>query len=172
MALETSRQKALPLVTVRTLDFNRDAEAVLRFQVEIYERNFPGFRVTESFLRDYRKQLRRASRQWSEGLFVLDDGENARGFLWVGLVGTMVAPSVGYIKNLYVDPTLRGQGWARVLLGMAEKWVSDKGATEIELDASVCNPEAVRLYEAAGYETQRLRMAKDLTRSGPGQDRL
>ncbi|MGQ9730984.1 MAG: GNAT family N-acetyltransferase [Candidatus Zipacnadales bacterium] len=163
MALEkTSPQKLLPLLNIRRFDFNRDIEAVLRFQVEIYETNFPGFRVTESFLRDYRKQLRHARRQWTEGLFILDDGDKPRAFLWVGLISTMITPTIGYIKNIYVDPELRRQGWGRELLRVAEQWARAHGASEIELDASVCNEEAVRLYEAMGYETRRLRMVKDL----------
>jgi len=165
MASEPAYQQRLPLLSIRDFHFGRDTEAVLRFQVEIYETNFPGLRVTETFLRDYRRQLRRVSRQWNEGLFVLDDGQGPCGFLWVGLVSTMVSPSVGYIKNIYIRPGLRGQGWGRELLRTAEKWAAERGATEIELDASVCNEEAVRMYESAGYATRRLRMVKDLTRN-------
>jgi ribosomal protein S18 acetylase RimI-like enzyme len=162
MALEYPSQGLLPLLIVRELNFNRDIETILRFQVEIYETNFPGFRVTEQFLRDYRRQLRRVVRQWNEGLFVLDDGERPRGFLWVGLISTLICPTIGYVKNIYIDPDLRGQGWGRELLRTAEQWAAERGAQEIELDASVCNQEAVRMYETAGYRTRRLRMAKDL----------
>ncbi|MBM3498462.1 MAG: GNAT family N-acetyltransferase [Armatimonadetes bacterium] len=166
MALESPSQARLPLLAVRELNFHRDIETILRFQVEIYETNFPGFRVTATFLRDYRRQLRRVSRQWSEGLFVLDDGQQPRGFLWVGLITTLISPTIGYIKNIYIAPELRGQGWGRELLRTAEQWAAERGATEIELDASVCNEEAVRMYESAGYGTRRLRMAKDLRSFG------
>ena len=162
MAAERSRQEALPILTVRKFSFSRDAEDVLRFQVEIYETNFPGFRVTESFLRDYRRQLRRACRHWNEGLFVVDDNDRARAFLWVGLISTMVNPCIGYVKNIYVDPDLRRKGWGRELLRLAENWCRDRGATTIELDATVDNQVAVNLYRRAGYETRRLRMARDL----------
>jgi len=162
MALESPSQGSLPILVIRELNFNRDVEAILRFQVEIYETNFPGFRVNETFLRDYRRQLRRVCRQWNEGLFVLDDGQSARGFLWVGLISTLISPTIGYIKNIYIAPELRGQGWGRELLRTAEHWAAERGALEIELDASVCNGEAVRMYERAGYTTRRLRMAKDL----------
>ena len=90
MAAEEAQQSSLPMVAVRDFDFSRDIESVLRFQVEIYERNFPGFIVTEVFLRDYRRQLRRAGRQWTEALYVACDGRQTRGFLWVGLVSTRV----------------------------------------------------------------------------------
>jgi len=151
------------MLVVREFDFHRDAERVLRFQVEIYEKNFPGFRVTQTFLRDYRRQLRKSARHWTEGISVLCDGEKARGFLWVGLISTMITTSVGYIKNLYVEPDLRRQGWGRELLRTAEEWAREHGAHEMELDASVCNPEAVELYEGAGYQVARLRMMRRLT---------
>jgi ribosomal protein S18 acetylase RimI-like enzyme len=162
LAADRARQEPLPILTVRKFSFGRDAEDVLRFQVEIYETNFPGFKVNESFLRDYRRQLRRAARQWSEGLFVLDENGRPRAFLWVGLISTMVNPSIGYIKNIYVDPDLRRKGWGRELLRLAENWCRERGATSVELDATVANEEAVRLYRRAGYETCRLRMARDL----------
>ncbi len=162
MAAERARQEALPILTVRKFSFGRDVEDVLRFQVEIYETNFPGFRVTEDFLRDYRRQLRRACRQWNEGLFVLDENGHARAFLWVGLISTMVNPCIGYVKNIYVDPDLRRKGWGRELLRLAENWSRERGATCIELDATVHNEEAVRLYQRAGYQTCRLRMVRDL----------
>lgn len=160
MSADTIHQTALPMLVVRDFDFHHDGETVLRFQVEIYEKNFPGFRVTEAFLRDYRRQLRKAGRHWSEGLFVLCDGQRARAFLWVGLVSTMISSSVGYIKNLYVDPDLRRSGWGRELLRTAEYWAKERGASEVELDASVCNPEAVELYRNAGYQVRRLRMGR------------
>jgi len=162
LAAERARQEALPILTVRKFSFGRDVEDVLRFQVEIYETNFAGFKVTESFLRDYRRQLRRAARQWNEGLFVLDEDGRPRAFVWVGLISTMVNPCVGYIKNIYVDADLRRKGWGRELLRLVEIWCRERGATSIELDATVENEQAVALYERAGYETRRLRMVRDL----------
>jgi ribosomal protein S18 acetylase RimI-like enzyme len=162
VAADRFRQNPLPLPVIRRFDFGRDVEDVLRFQVEIYETNFPGFRVTESFLRDYRRQLKRASKMWTEGLFVLDEARRPRAFLWVGVISTMINPAVGYVKNIYVDPDLRGAGWGRELLRVAENWARERGAAQVELDASLCNPEAVGLYENAGYRTIRLRMSRNL----------
>jgi ribosomal protein S18 acetylase RimI-like enzyme len=161
-AQRSPNQKALPLPVVRRFDFGRDIEAVLRFQVETYERNFPGFRVTESFLRDYRRQLKRMARTWTEGLFVVEQEGQARAFIWVGLISTLVSPCVGYIKNLYVEPGLRRTGWGRELVRVAEGWCRDRGASQVELDASVCNAEAMRLYERCGYRAARIRMVRDL----------
>ncbi len=147
---------------VRRMDWRRDADAVTRFQVEIYELNFPGFRVTPSFLRAYRGDMRRALRSPDEELFVVDDGTGAAGFLWVAVIATMVDARVGYVKNLYVAPHLRGQGWGRCLLQVAEEWFRAEGLHKAELDASVCNPAAVATYERSGYLAVRLRMAKEL----------
>jgi len=144
------------------MEWRRDADAVTQFQVEIYERNFPGFRVTPLFLHAYRRDMKRALRSPDEALFVIDEGRQAAGFLWTAVIATMVDPRVGYLKNVYVAPHLRGQGWAQRLLSVADQWFRAQGLTRVELDASVCNPQAVSTYEQWGYRATRLRMAKEL----------
>jgi len=147
---------------VRHMDWRRDAEAVTGFQVEIYERNFPGFRVTPFFLHAYRRDMKRALRSPDEALYVVEDEGQAAGFLWIAVIATMVDARVGYVKNLYVAPHLRGQGWAQRLLAVADQWFRGQGVARAELDASVCNPRAVATYEEWGYQATRLRMSKDL----------
>lgn len=147
---------------LREFRWRTDRDAVLGFQTEIYETNFPGFRMTPSFLRDYEQQIRQALRHPSEHVMVLEDEQGICGFLWVCLINTMVEPLVGYIKNLYVVPRLRGQGYGRLLLSTAEDWFRRQGCHRAALDASVCNPRAVSVYEAGGYVPARLRMEKTL----------
>jgi len=148
---------------LRELRWRTDRDAILGFQAEIYETNFPGFRMNPTFLRDYEQQLRQALRHPSEHLMVLQDGEGVCGFLWVALINTMVEPFVGYIKNVYVAPRLRGKGYGRMLLAAADQWFRNRGCAKASLDASACNPRAVEVYEAAGYATVRMRMEKPLT---------
>ncbi len=145
---------------IRALQWPQDREAVLSFQREIYETNFAGFVLTPEFLREYSSLLRRAVGDRHEGLFVLDDGETVRGFLWVAITSTLVDPWCGYIKNIYVAPTHRRQGWGRRLLERAEGWLSERGVSCVELDCTVGNEAALALYESAGYSTCRYRMSK------------
>jgi len=91
---------------------------------------------------------------------VLDDSGSVCGFLWVEVRATMVDPLVGYVKNIYITPELRKQGYARMLLAAADEWFRFRGCTKATLDVSVCNDDALSLYRSAGYEIVRHRMEK------------
>ena len=145
---------------LREFRWRTDRDPVLSFQSEIYESNFPGFKLTPVFLRDYEQQIRRASRHPGEQMLVLEDDLGLCGFIWMALVTTMVDPFVGYIKNIYVAPRLRGLGYGKVLLDAADDWFKRNGCSKATLDASVCNARAVDVYVAAGYEPARYRMEK------------
>ena len=82
------------------------------------------------------------------------------GFVWASIISTIVDARVGYIKNVYVAPHLRGRGQAERLMAVAEQWLREQAIEKIMLDASVVNQRAVRFYEKAGYATERVRMVK------------
>ena len=145
---------------VRELRWPADRDAVLSFQYVVYEGNFPGFRVTAEFLREYAQQIKMASRSPYEKLYVLDDNGQVCGFIWMEVRGTMIDPLIGYIKNIYVAPQWRGQGYAQALLHAADEWFMRQGCTKASLDVSVCNEQAINCYRHAGYEVTRYRMEK------------
>jgi ribosomal protein S18 acetylase RimI-like enzyme len=146
---------------LREMDWRRDHETVLSFQRETYEANFPGFRTSTRFLDDFAEQLRRSLRsRWERAVVLVDRQERVFGFLWLSLMTTMVEEWVGYIKNIYVAPQLRGQGYARVLLDEADRWFKAQNVAKASLDASTCNPRAISIYLEAGYEIARYRMEK------------
>jgi ribosomal protein S18 acetylase RimI-like enzyme len=152
---------------LREFNWRTDREAIMGFQTEIYENNFPGFQISPGFLRDYEQQIRTATRHPGEHLLVLQDEQGICGFVWLALITTMVEPYVGYIKNIYVAPRLRGQGYGKVLLNAADEWFRSRGCSKASLDASVCNERAVGVYVAAGYEPTRYRMEKSYVPKTP-----
>ena len=145
---------------IRPMNWRTDRVAVLGFQKEVYETNFAGFAVTVGFLRDYDSQLRQAARSRAEQVLVLDDEGAVRGFVWMAVLTTMADPLVGYIKNIYVEPQLRGQGWGQRMLEEADRWFLEHGCPKAALDATIANSRAVRTYLGAGYEPVRYRMEK------------
>jgi len=147
---------------IRNFNLRKDLKTVLQFQYETYERNFPGFQVDRGFLEDFARQLRAAADERSEQLWVLEVDGQVSGFVWATLITSMVEEVVGYIKNVYVAPELRGQGYGRMLLRIAEDWFRSQGAPKSVLDASVCNEEALAFYEQVGYRAARVRMEKPL----------
>jgi len=148
--------------TLRPFNVRRDLDQVLEFQNEVYEGNFPGFAVDAYFREDFSRDLRRAARDPNETLLVMEQGGALCGFIWVAVISTIVDPRVGYIKNVYVTPHLRGRGQAERLMRAAEEWFGDQGIEKMMLDVSVMNPRAVAFYEKLDYVTERVRMVKRL----------
>lgn len=161
-ATRAERPAALKEPQLRPFNLRRDLDAVLEFQYEVYETNFPGFRVDRFFREDYARDLRRAARDPGEAMYVLEEEGKLCGFIWGAIMTTLVDPRVGYIKNVYVAPHLRGTGQAERMMAALEQWLFDMGADKVMLDASTCNPRAVRFYERIGYATERVRMVKRL----------
>ena len=144
----------------REFDWRRDKDPVVQFQIDQYELNFPGFKVTPGFLRAFTQELRDADRSRDEALFVLERDGQVCGFLWLSLIPTMTEPYVGFIKNIYLLPSQRGKGLGRLLLERADEWFLNRGVRKAQLTASTVNETAIKLYEKAGYETIRVRMEK------------
>ncbi|MFW5868202.1 MAG: GNAT family N-acetyltransferase [Armatimonadota bacterium] len=145
---------------LRRFNLRRDLEMVLDFQFEVYETNFPGFRVDQSFRDDYTRDIRRAAGDPTEMMMVLEQDGHVCGFIWGSIMATLVDARVGYIKNVYLAPHLRGSGQAERLMEMMEDWFWDQGVEKIMLDASMVNDRAVGFYQKVGYDIERVRMVK------------
>lgn len=55
------------------------------------------------------------------------------------------------MKRIFVHKRFRGQKIARVVLDELESWAREAGYTVAVLETGILQPEAIRLYEAAGY---------------------
>ncbi len=70
----------------------------------------------------------------------------------VGCGGVRVlSPGVGEIKRMYVAPEARGLGAGRALLTGLEDAARGLGCTALRLETGLRQPEAIALYEDAGY---------------------
>ncbi|TDD30288.1 GNAT family N-acetyltransferase [Kribbella turkmenica] len=70
----------------------------------------------------------------------------------VGCIGLMpVVDGVGEIKRMFVHEAHRGRGIARRLVTSVEAVARHRGATSLRLATGTRQPEAVALYESAGY---------------------
>jgi GNAT superfamily N-acetyltransferase len=58
---------------------------------------------------------------------------------------------VAEIKRMYVVPEHRGRGYARVILRELERLAADSGYSAAQLETGDRQPEAIGLYERAGY---------------------
>ena len=63
-----------------------------------------------------------------------------------------VGPVIGEVKRLWVDPAWRGHGLGRRLMEGLEDAARELGLTALQLDTGDRQPEAVALYDSAGWE--------------------
>ena len=69
-----------------------------------------------------------------------------------GTVGSDGTPgTTAELKRMYVVPTSRGRGHARLLLAHLEDTAATAGADWLVLETGLRQPEAIALYTAAGY---------------------
>ncbi|MGY1697887.1 MULTISPECIES: GNAT family N-acetyltransferase [unclassified Geodermatophilus] len=58
---------------------------------------------------------------------------------------------VAEVKRMYVVPAARGRGVSKLLLAGLEAAARDRGWTTLRLETGPRQPEAIALYEGAGY---------------------
>ena len=58
---------------------------------------------------------------------------------------------VAEIKRMYVESDFRGRGLSRRILDDLEARARSDGYTSVRLETGTMQPEAIRLYESAGY---------------------
>lgn len=117
---------------------------------------FNGYRVfykQESDLEATEKFLKaRLENEESIILIALDDGENGLGFTQLYPTFSSVSMQRFYILNdLYVLPTLRGQGIGESLLNAAKNLAKTNNWKGLALETATDNP-AQKLYEKLGWE--------------------
>ncbi len=84
--------------------------------------------------------------------FVSENGGSVDGGVPVACAGVrMVAEGVAELKRMYVRPQARRRGIARQLLVRVEAEAVRLGATSLRLETGVAQPEAIALYQSAGY---------------------
>lgn len=55
------------------------------------------------------------------------------------------------IKRMYVRPAYQGRGLARLILAELERTAARAGVTRLILETGLAQPEAIALYQSAGY---------------------
>jgi GNAT superfamily N-acetyltransferase len=83
------------------------------------------------------------------GLFLVAevDGVPAGSGAWRSL-----GDGLAEIKRMYVEPAFRRRGLAQVVLGALERTAAAAGHASVVLNSGARQPEALALYEQAGYD--------------------
>lgn len=69
----------------------------------------------------------------------------------------------GYLSNIYVAKTHRGQGAAKLLVNALLEWFRQKKIKHVELTVDVRNPAAIKAFEKHGFKEflKRMRLSLD-----------
>ena len=68
-----------------------------------------------------------------------------------GIGAVVMHPDHGELKRMFVPPRARGTGVGRALLDFLEHEATRRGCAMLCLETGVLQPEAIRLYERAGF---------------------
>ena len=69
----------------------------------------------------------------------------------IGCGALVMEGGYGELKRMFTAPAARGKGVARALLGGLELLAARRGCTLYRLETGYLQPEAIALYEKAGY---------------------
>jgi len=84
------------------------------------------------------------------------------GYLILGESGFMTPEAQGFIYDVWVTPTRRGEGVGRFLVEWASDWARQRGYRKIKLEVSETNARARHVYESLGFRAERRYMGKVL----------
>jgi putative acetyltransferase len=72
-------------------------------------------------------------------------------FVVARLDGRPVGCGVGEVKRMFIEPSMRGRGISRLILRKIEAVAAEFGYRTLRLETGLRQPEAIGLYETAGY---------------------
>lgn len=90
-------------------------------------------------------------RSWDEILVAVDDGDLPIGWIHVSRFASLEASDVALIGGMVVDEAHRAGGIGAALLGAAEGWAREHGASTMVVRSRVTRERAHRFYERHGY---------------------
>lgn len=113
-----------------------------QYFAELRERFEEGFAVAKSVSSDPGDFMR------PRGAFLIVSREGTP----VGCGGvTLTAPTVGYVKRMWIDSSCRGRGLGRRLLAALEDAAREQGCTTVQLETNRALTGAIELYRTSGY---------------------
>ena len=144
-----------------------DDEFILDLASRFVDFELPKWRRRNVVLEGIRRDLSRHLEEQPPGSFLFvaeDDSTGERvGFLHLQLVTDFFTGHQNcHISDLAVLPDFEGKGIGKALLGHAEQFARDHRCERLQLAVFPGNERARRVYEAAGYAVEMLRMVKPL----------
>lgn len=141
-----------------------DEDFILGLTERFVDFELPPWRKRSECAAGIRRDLTHHLREEPPGsyLFVAEDAEGERvGLLHMQKVAdVLTGRSNAHISDLAVAHGRDGQGIGRALLAYAEDWAREHACALVTLHVFPGNARGRHLYEAAGYDSDTLRLAK------------
>lgn len=93
---------------------------------------------------------------------LLREGEQNRQIGFFDIGRTKLHSEKAYIWNVELDSTVRGRGFGKRALALAEEFLRQKGIKRVGLNVFAENTVARALYEAAGFTVTQMNMEKEI----------
>lgn len=104
--------------------------------------------------RFYANWVRKACRGYADLVVVAARSREVLGYI----IATRRTPATASIDLVSVAPGAEGSGLGKALVHAVQRWALSKGASEVTVVTQGRNYAAQRLYQAAGFKTQRLEL--------------
>lgn len=121
--------------------------------------NFPNLPVKESYGTDRCGEVYEYLKNGSAVVYIAVDKDRLKGWIWCHKINRMEQTRF-HVAEIAVSRDCRKQGVGKSLLMTAENYAVESGCKGMDLLVTASNENAVRFYEGASYETERLLMKK------------
>jgi ribosomal protein S18 acetylase RimI-like enzyme len=95
-------------------------------------------------------------------IFRVEVDEQPVGWLWLALRNPRAEAGVGFIYDISIDEALRGRGYGRAAMTLAEEEARRNGLHALALNVFGQNAIARGLYSSLGYRETSVQMRKEL----------
>jgi ribosomal protein S18 acetylase RimI-like enzyme len=95
-------------------------------------------------------------------IFRVEVDEQPVGWLWLALRNPRAEAGVGFIYDITIDEALRGRGYGRAAMRLAEEEARRNGLHALALNVFGQNAIARTLYSSLGYRETSVQMRKEL----------
>src|SRR6202521_2854902 len=95
-------------------------------------------------------------------VFRVEVDEQPVGWLWLALRHPSAEPGVGFIYDIALDESVRGRGYGRAAMQLAEGEARRNGLHALALNVFAHNSIARSLYARLGYRETSVQMRKEL----------
>jgi ribosomal protein S18 acetylase RimI-like enzyme len=112
--------------------------------------------------RDFAELLPQGLATPGQLIFRIEVDEQPVGWLWLALRNPRAEAGVGFIYDIVIDEALRGRGYGREAMRLADEEARRNGLHALALNVFGHNTIARALYSSLGYRETSVQMRKEL----------